>query len=199
MIVKGHDFPNVTLVGILAADMSLYAADYRASERTFQLLTQAAGRAGRGTLPGEVVIQSYQPEHYSIQAAARQDFKGFYAEEIQYRRLLQYPPASHLLLLQILAAREADAASAAGALANFLKRRCQADPAPVLIGPAPAAFQKLQDTYRYAIYIKHPDAEVLSDLKDMADQAFTAMLESSMARGMGEVRLQFDFDPMNGF
>ena len=101
MIVKGHDFPNVTLMGIMAADMSLSVNDYRAGERTFQLLTQAAGRAGRGKRPGEVVIQTYQPEHYSILHAAAQDYEGFYEEEILYRQLLSYPPVSHILAVQV--------------------------------------------------------------------------------------------------
>ena len=92
MIVKGHDFPNVTLVGILAADLSLYADDYRASERTFQLLTQAAGRAGRAEVPGEVVIQTYDPDHYCIRTAAAQDYERFYEEEIGYRMVAGYPP-----------------------------------------------------------------------------------------------------------
>ena len=99
MIVKGHDFPKVTLVGVLAADLSLNISDYRASERTFQLLTQAAGRAGRGEKPGEAIIQTYQPEHYSIQAAMHQDYRAFYEEEIGYRKLLGYPPASNLLAI----------------------------------------------------------------------------------------------------
>ena len=93
MIVKGHDFPGVTLVGILAADLSLHVSDYRAAERTFQLLTQAAGRAGRGLDPGEVVIQTYDPEHYAITCAARQDYTGFYTQEMAYRRMAGYPPA----------------------------------------------------------------------------------------------------------
>ena len=97
MIVKGHDFPGVTLVGILAADLSLYADDYQAGERTFQLLTQAAGRAGRGEEPGEVVIQTYSPQHYSIEMAARQDYEGFYEQEMNYRSLMGYPPCSQLL------------------------------------------------------------------------------------------------------
>lgn len=101
MIVKGHDFPNVTLVGVLAADLSLNQNDYRAGERTFQLLTQAAGRAGRGAKPGEVVIQTYQPEHYSIVHAAKQDYEGFYEEEMAYRDFMQYPPVAHLLAVLI--------------------------------------------------------------------------------------------------
>ena len=99
MIVKGHDFANVTLVGVLAADLSLHANDYRAGERTFQLLTQAAGRAGRGDKPGEVVIQTYSPEHYSIQTAAKQDYHAFYKEEISYRSLMRYPPEWQMLVV----------------------------------------------------------------------------------------------------
>ena len=106
MIVKGHDFPNVTLVGILAADLSLHVNDYRAGERTFQLLTQAAGRAGRSGRAGEVVIQTYDPEHYSIVHAARQDYKGFYEEEILYREMLAYPPAAHMLAVLVVSPAE---------------------------------------------------------------------------------------------
>ena len=110
MIVKGHDFPAVTLVGVLAADLSLSMSDYRAGERTFQLLTQAAGRAGRGSRPGEVVIQTYQPDHYSIQYAARQDYEGFYKEELTYRQLLSYPPASHILAVQFYSKKQEEGA-----------------------------------------------------------------------------------------
>ena len=97
MIVKGHDFPDVTLMGIVAADLSLNAEDYRCAERTFQLLCQAVGRGGRGEKPGEAVIQTYHPDHYSIQAAAVQDYQAFYEEEMSYRMLLDYPPAAHML------------------------------------------------------------------------------------------------------
>ncbi len=106
MIVKGHDFPNVTLVGVLAADLSLNDSDYRAGEKTFQLLTQAEGRAGRGTLPGEAVVQTYRPEHYSIQQAAKQDYEAFYEEEILYRELLEYPPAGHMLTILVVSKDE---------------------------------------------------------------------------------------------
>ena len=94
MIVKGHDFPNVTLVGVLAADMSLHVPDFHASERTFQLLTQAVGRAGRGKEPGQAVIQTYDPDHFAIQTAKEQDYDAFYKQEIAYRRMLAYPPAA---------------------------------------------------------------------------------------------------------
>lgn len=97
MIVKGHDFPGVTLVGILAADLSLNTPDYRSAERTFQLLTQAAGRAGRAGKPGDVVIQTYRPEHYAVQAAAAQNYELFYSHEINYRRLLHYPQSARWL------------------------------------------------------------------------------------------------------
>ena len=102
MIVKGHDFKDVTLVGALAADMSLNIPDYRASERTFQLLEQAAGRAGRGDRPGEAVIQTYNPEHYSILAAVSHDYKAFYQQEIAFRSLMRYPPVWHLLTVHFL-------------------------------------------------------------------------------------------------
>ena len=113
MIVKGHDFPNVTLVGVLAADMSLYIHDYHSAERTFQLLTQAAGRAGRGSEPGEVVIQTYTPEHYSIEAAKEQDYRMFYEQEIRYRDLLNYPPVWNLLVILISSREEENATKAA--------------------------------------------------------------------------------------
>ena len=106
MIVKGHDFPDVTLVGVLAADMSLYSGSYMAAERTFQLLTQAAGRAGRGDTPGEVVIQTYTPDNYSIKTAQAQDYNAFYEEEIAYRRLMEYPPISNMLKVSIASKNE---------------------------------------------------------------------------------------------
>ena len=111
MIVKGHDFAKVTLVGILAADLSLNVGDYRAAERTYQLLAQAAGRAGRGDLAGEVVLQTYQPEHYSITCAADQNYVQFYKQEILMRQMLQYPPVSHILGVLVLSKDESLATS----------------------------------------------------------------------------------------
>lgn len=121
MIVKGHDFAGVTLVGILAADLSLYANDYRAAERTFQLLAQAAGRAGRGELSGEVVIQTYQPEHYAVTTAATEDYVGFYEQEMNYRRLMKYPPAAHIMAILIQSKEEEVVILAADLLSGAVK------------------------------------------------------------------------------
>ena len=191
MIVKGHDFPNVTLVGILAADMSLYANDYRAGERTFQLLTQAAGRAGRGSEKGEVVIQTYSPEHYAIETAARQDYESFYAEEISYRKVMGYPPAAHLAAI-LLTGKEEDFLSTA---ADYLKRyaerinRQQA----VIIGPASPSVGKVKDVYRRVIYFKHAEYDVLIEMKDRLEQYI------EINPGFRNIRIQFDFDPMRIF
>lgn len=190
MIVKGHDFPNVTLVGILAADLSLSAGGFRAGERTFQLLCQAAGRAGRGAKPGEVVIQTYQPEHYSVRYAAAQDYEGFFEEEYTYRKLLSYPPASHLLAVQIQDKKEEDALLAAREAAQWAAEL--ADGQTVIIGPAPALIEKINDTYRYGVYIKHKDYSRLTAVKNRIEERRAA---SGRARGT----CQFDFDPLNAY
>ena len=192
MIVKGHDFPDVTLVGVLAADLSLSVNDYRAGERTFQLLTQAAGRAGRGNKPGEVVIQTYQPDHYSVGYAATADYEGFYEEEILYRQLLAYPPESHLLAVLLAAPKETDAQAAAQEAAGWAKELMaqQNWSDAVLIGPAPAAVGKINDIYRYGVYIKHKDYQKLVKIKDRIEQKRAA---ADNAKGM----CQFDFDPIN--
>ncbi len=160
MIVKGHDFPNVTLVGVLAADLSLNDSDYRAGEKTFQLLTQAEGRAGRGTLPGEAVIQTYRPEHYSIQQAAKQDYEAFYEEEIMYRELLQYPPAGHMLTILVVSKDEKRCRGLAVRLAK------EAGAYVHVIGPTPAAVSKVKDYYRYMIYLKSLKEEPLRQVKE---------------------------------
>lgn len=118
MIVKGHDFPNVTLVGVLAADLSMFSGDYLAGERTFQLLTQAAGRAGRGEKQGLALIQTYQPDHYAIVCAAKQDYEAFYAQEILYRKLMNYPPAGNMMVAVVEHADEEAAKAAAEMLAG---------------------------------------------------------------------------------
>lgn len=194
MIVKGHDFPKVTLVGIIAADLSLYAGDFRAGERTFQLLCQAAGRAGRDVLPGEVVIQTYHPEHYSITTAAEGDYDAFYEQELAYRSMLQYPPVSHMLLILVTSKQEEQARQAAFKLGEVLKEYYgQNSLSAKTIGPAPATAAKLNDTYRFVIYIKHKEYGELVGIKNYLEGYF---LYSEHFSGCN---LLFDFDPMSGY
>ncbi len=194
MIVKGHDFPDVTLVGILAADMSLYASDYRASERTFQLLTQAAGRAGRGDKKGNVIVQTYQPEHYSIQTAARQDYDAFYEEEIAYRDLLRYPPISHMMSVQVQSKDEAEGMQFSNRLRAMMEMK--KTPGAVFIGPAAAAIGKINDVYRMAVYVKMDDYEGLTAYKDMLEAFIRDQEDQGRLRN---ISVQFDFDPVHGF
>lgn len=191
MIVKGHDFPNVTLVGILAADMSLYADDYRAGERTFQLLTQAAGRAGRGNKKGEVVVQTYSPKHYAIETASRQDYDAFYAEEIAYRKLMGYPPAEELLAILVEGTDETLLETACSYLKTYAERVARNE--VQLIGPASPYVGKVNDVYRRVIYLKHPKYEMLTSMKDKMEQYI------EMNSGFASLRIQFDFNPMNIF
>ena len=191
MIVKGHDFPNVTLVGVLAADISLYASDYRASERTFQLLTQAVGRAGRGDKAGEAVIQTYVPDHYSIQTAARQDYEGFYSQEILYRRMLGYPPAAFLLGIYLSGPEEAFLLEQAERLGDIIRRFRVAG--LTVIGPAAAALSRKSDMYRAVIYLKHTEEAALLGTRKQIEQ----VLEQETV--WQKIYLQFDYNPLNAY
>lgn len=192
MIVKGHDFPGVTLVGVLAADLSLNRNDYRAGERTFQLLTQAAGRAGRGERPGEVVIQTYQPEHYSVVHAAKQDYQGFYREEIAYRELVGYPPVEHMLAVLIVSRVQAEGESLGKEMTDLVKKE-MADVAGLrVIGPAEASIGKISDLYRHTFYIRHGAYQTLVEAKDRLER----FCREKELKGQ---TVQFDFDPMNTF
>lgn len=186
MIVKGHDFPDVTLVGAVAADLSLNASDYRCGERTFQLLTQAVGRSGRGRKPGEAIIQSYHPDHYSIQAAARQDYEGFYQEEMAYRMLMDYPPAAHML--SVLASGEDENLLEQGMnyLAKFVER-ISAKYKIHVIGPAYASVGKVNDIYRKVLYLKHQDEQTLQEIKDKTEKYI------EVNSGFRKLFIQFDF------
>ena len=169
MIVKGHDFPDVTLVGILAADLSLNAPDYRSAERTFQLITQAAGRAGRADKPGRVIIQTYDPQHYSIQCGAAQDYESFYEQEMGFRSLTGYPPAGGIIAVRCSAPDEEYLQKACGYLAAFARRlgeRCMVS----VLGPADEPIAKVQDTYRKVIYLKHEDMNVLTYIRGKMEQ-----------------------------
>lgn len=186
MIVKGHDFPGVTLVGVLAADLSLNGSDFRSGERTFQLLTQAVGRAGRGTTPGDAYIQTYQPEHYSIQAAVTQDYHRFYEEEMGYRGLMDYPPASGMLAI-LGGCKEEELLGQAMAYLKEYILRLDKNHHLAVIGPAPMAVSKVQDIYRQVIYVKGGEGRVLGILKDKMEEYI------EINRGYDKIDIQFDF------
>jgi primosomal protein N' (replication factor Y) len=158
MIAKGLDLPLVTLVGVVSADTGLNLPEYRASERTFQILTQVAGRAGRGLLGGRVILQTYQPEHFAIQAASKHDYNAFYDQELQNRRQLRYPPFNRLakLVYRHVSALEAEiqAKRMTGSLQHKLsKLELSAD----IIGPTPCFFKKERGHYRWQILIRATD------------------------------------------
>lgn len=194
MIVKGHDFPNVTLVGVLAADMSLHVADYHAAERTFQLLTQAVGRAGRGQLPGQAVIQTYDPEHFAIQTAKAQDYEAFYQHEIAYRKMMHYPPIWNMLLVHCMGKNEQITQQTAQLMADKLQSAIKRSGKPVLlVGPADATIAKVNDIYRKVLYMKAADYQTLVALKDALEQF------GKKTNAFSNVTIQFDFNPSSGF
>jgi primosomal protein N' (replication factor Y) len=160
MIAKGHDIPNVTLVGVVSADVGLGLPDFRSAERTFQLLTQAAGRAGRGDLPGIVLIQTINPEHYAIRYASEQNYDGFYEKEIQFRKLMRYPPFAALANVLVRSQKQEDALEMSTELGRML------DPAPEglkILGPAEAPVPKLKSEFRYQLLIKAADRRRLNE------------------------------------
>ena len=160
MIAKGHDIPNVTLVGVVSADVGLGLPDFRSAERTFQLLTQAAGRAGRGNLPGIVLIQTINPEHYAIRYASEQNYDGFYEKEIQFRKLMRYPPFAALANVLVRSQKQEEALEMSTELGRML------DPAPdglKILGPAEAPVPKLKSEFRYQLLIKAVDRRRLNE------------------------------------
>lgn len=167
MIVKGHDFPEVTLVGVIAADMSLYSSDYNATEKTFQLLCQAAGRAGRSELPGHVVIQTYAPDNYSIETASHQDYEAFYEEEMAYRKLMQYPPASNMVSILLQSKEQKQLVQCTEEFVGMIKQYKEKWFENLfVIGPADPPVAKINDTYRKIIYLKSDDRIKMISLKN---------------------------------
>ena len=187
MIVKGHDFPDVTLVGILAADLSLHVSDYRASERTFQLLTQAAGRAGRGTLAGEVVIQTYDPEHYAVTCAAAQEYVSFYEKEIACRSLSGYPPVGGLLGIHCTCSDRERLEMASGYLGRFARQIAGKYQVSVL-GPVDEPVAKIQDIHRMVIYAKQSDSRRLTAFKNKLEDYI------EINEGYKEIGIQFEMN-----
>ncbi|HEX6765350.1 MAG TPA: primosomal protein N', partial [Polyangiaceae bacterium] len=185
MVTKGHDLPNVTLVGVLNADAALSMPDFRAAERTFQLLVQVAGRAGRGARSGRVLIQTYQPTHPAIQLAAAHDAKGFAEAELRARRELRYPPYSRLALVRFDAVEERVAREAAERLAAVA--RTWAEDSVEILGPAPAPLARLRNRYRFRF------------LARSADRTRLRLVLLSVARSPVDrrVRVAIDVDPVS--
>ncbi|MBO4886841.1 MAG: primosomal protein N' [Firmicutes bacterium] len=190
MVAKGFDFPRVTLVGVLAADMTLYNADFHSSERTFQLLTQVAGRAGRGDLPGEVLIQTFSPEHYCLVKAKEQDYPGFYRNEIAARRLMECPPFTHLGQVVIQSRREDNVIQASRQMADLMRSYAKDKPIEVL-GPSPAQLFRINNVFRWKLLIKCNEEERLRRFVRYTVDKFKE--RSDLARF---VVIMADIDPM---
>ncbi len=187
MIAKGHDIPNVTLVGIVSADTGLGMPDFRAAERSFQLLTQAAGRAGRGTIPGLVLIQTINPDHYAIRLAAAQDYAGFYQKELRFRRLMRYPPFSALANVLVRAKTREEAMRMSGELALLLD---SPPPEIKVLGPAEAPVPRLKREFRYQLLIKAASRRVLRNtLRQLRGHA--------LERKWSPTALVIDVDPLS--
>ena len=189
MIAKGHDFPNVTLVGVISVDIGLGLPDLRSAERTFQLITQVAGRSGRGTQAGRVLIQTYYPEHYALRHARMQDYEGFYAEEIKYRERLGYPP---FMVLASILIKHRDLAYASK-MANILRRElAEANKERVvrILGPAPASLSRLKNEYRLQIILKGSTRKPLRETLDIA-------LANAEAHGCDMRTVYVEIDPVN--
>jgi primosomal protein N' (replication factor Y) (superfamily II helicase) len=190
MITKGFDFPGVTLVGVVMADLALNMPDFRSAERTFQLLTQVAGRAGRGDRPGRVLIQTYAPFHYSIRAARDQDYGRFIRRELELRRELMYPPFARMALVRIEGADSARVGAIAGRVATALGRH--AKPASMrILGPAPAPIERIKRRYRWQVVLK---AQELNEMR----AALSAMrAETAAVAADANVHVIIDIDPIN--
>ena len=193
MIAKGHDFPGVTLVGVLSADQGLRLPDFRAAERTFQLLTQVAGRAGRGERSGRVVIQTYYPNHYSLKAARRQDYHLFFQEEIEFRRRFQYPPFSALVSLLVQGRDRNSTQDLADRLGRSLlehRKRTGTQHRLRILGPAPAPLERIKGEYRFQILIK-------AVRRPEALEVVRSSREDLIRKGVNLKKVSIDVDPVN--
>jgi len=188
MIAKGHDIHGVTLVGVVGADFALGFPDFRAAERTFQLLTQVAGRAGRGTSPGKVILQTFVPDHYAIQFARLHDYRGFAEKELQFRRWMHYPPFSSVANVLIRSPRMEEALRAAGEIGKWFERT-RLEGVRVM-GPAPAPFSRLKRDYRYHFVLKSPSRGKLN-------QALRAMLHHHAESATARTSVMVDVDAMS--
>ena len=190
MIAKGHDFPNVTLVGIANADASLNIPDFRSGERTFQLVAQVAGRAGRADLPGRVLAQSYNPEHYVFRFLLNHDFSGFCSQEGEMRKALGYPPYSRLAVLTFESADDEKAEKAARETARLLLSHSPEKAGVEVLGPTPAVIHKVKDSFRHRLLLKGKDyAKFRRFLADIFP-----FLKQEEGKG---TRISLDIDPVS--
>jgi primosomal protein N' (replication factor Y) len=186
MIAKGHDIPNVTLVGVVSADVGLGMPDFRAAERTFQLLTQVAGRAGRGDLPGIVIVQTINPDHYAVRMAAAQDYPAFYQKELSFRRMMHYPPFTAMANLLVRSEKQEEALR----LSAELGRLFTPPPERIkIIGPAEAPVPRLKSEFRYQLLMKTTSRPALNELLARAR-------EHAIAHKWPATALVIDVDPL---
>lgn len=188
MIAKGLDFPNITLVGVLNADTGLGLPDFRASERTFQLLTQVSGRAGRAELTGEVIVQTFNPEHYAIQLAKDHDYDTFYKKEMSLRHRGNYPPYFYTILITTSHEKELEAAKKMQQIVQFIKPQLQ--PETILLGPTPKAVARMNNRYYYQTIIKYKSEPHLKAIL----QSILMESQREMAKGL---QIAIDSEPMN--
>jgi primosomal protein N' (replication factor Y) len=189
MVTKGHDIAGVTLVGVALADQSLAFPDFRAAERTFQLLAQVAGRAGRAEAPGKVVLQTYQPDHPAVRLAARHDYESFYDEEIRARDEVGYPPFARLVSVRVHAGAESDARGATQALADAARQHAAVRAGAVhVLGPAPAPLVRLRGRYHYRLLLKSSDRKLLRNV--------AAQLAARIDQGLAPSHASLDIDPL---
>ncbi|MFB0525911.1 MAG: primosomal protein N', partial [bacterium] len=157
---KGWDFPDVTLVGIISADTALNLPDFRSAERTFSLITQVAGRSGRGPKGGEVIVQTYNPDHYSIRLALKHDYRSFYEREMEFRKELNYPPITNLVLILVKGKDQEKIITASEKITSLLKREIKR---ATILGPTPAVLDKIAGKYRWQIIIKTTDMKAIGE------------------------------------
>ena len=193
MVTKGHDFPNITLVGIVCADLSLSFPDFRAGERTFQLLAQVSGRAGRGETPGRVILQTYNPGHFSIRSAGEQDYEAFYRKEIGFRKMLNYPPFSRMVQLKISGRDKAKTAGDAAIIGDIC-HTLQADNREFIrfvevLGPIEAPMPKMAGRYRWQILLKG------SHVRRLQQFVHRLLVENPFILNNRDPRVVVDVDP----
>jgi len=190
LIAKGHDFPGVTLVGVVSADLGLALPDFRAAERTFQLLTQAAGRAGRGDMPGRVLVQTFYPDHYAIRLAAEQNYEGFFSKEMGFRRVLHYPPVTALANVIAQDIKLEQAARVAKQVGDFLAGLEGQTPGLKIFGPAPAPLARVKGCYRIQFLLKATSRVQLTAL-------LRQLVDHCEEQGIPPRLLMIDMDPVS--